>query len=78
MPTEKYTTARKITPGQLVRSGRGVIMSCKVEGVVTLIMQDGSLLETYCFQGTSPLDDIGVVGVDGPSTTATVTVSVVD
>lgn len=78
MATERYTTARKITPGQNVRAGRGVLISCRAEGVLTLVMQDGSLLETYPFQGISLLDNIGVVSVDAATTTATATVSVVD
>lgn len=77
MAAEPYKSARKITPGSplSVPYGRGVLVACRTEGVLTLVMQDGSLLETYVYQGTSQLDGFAVADVSAANTTAVCTVS---
>lgn len=72
------TTARKITPGTPVDPGAGVIIACSVAGKLTLVMKDGSLLETYATLGTSELVGYAVKDINAAGTTATATVSVVN
>ncbi|BAQ43976.1 hypothetical protein [Methylobacterium aquaticum] len=70
--------ARPITPGTIVRAGRGVVIACSAAGNVRLVMADGSFLDVYAGVGTAEFFGYAVVGVDGPGTTATAKVTVVE
>ena len=73
----KYSSARVITPGKGgVRSGSGVGIACSADGIVMLVMVDGSLYPVRAKDGHAQIDDIEVTDVNVPGTTATAVVTV--
>ncbi|MFC6790583.1 hypothetical protein ACFQE0_13800 [Methylobacterium komagatae] len=71
-----YRSSSPITPGTTVTAGDGVAIACSADGFVRLLMQEGSYLDVYAQTGTAIIDNLAVIGVDAPNTTATAKVSV--
>lgn len=72
----KYTTARVITPGTPVSSGSGVGIACSADGIVNLVMHDGSIYPVRAKDGHGQIDDVAVKDVQVAGTTATAVVTV--